>query len=387
MGAAESKTSLDPSSDFDSSDLYEVLGIPKEASDDEIKVRMASRSLTPSLTPVNGQRAYRQRALETHPDKNIDDIEGATKRFAKVLEAYETLTDPTCRTAYDYDRENEPASADAQQPRAADPMPGQWAAQDPQPASSGWFDWLFSGWSTPIPNWSAPADPLLRYIPEEYIARNQHLERPKGISALDIVEYVNLCGKKATWRENGRDQSLFTLLRNLFKYLAYDERRWGNVTGPIPDFGCGNSAWCPDDDQHAQHYAQDFYEYWLGFETRKTFDWVNPCRKVAKENRKIQKAVREEYNEIVRTVVDAWLRCDPRFLAHVYNSYFRTGQAPQNDFYAKFAKRCRARANNIVRANHGEQGTSSNQSQARTQTRNERKKQTQRNKARQKKSW
>jgi hypothetical protein len=44
----------------------------------------------------------------------------------------------------------------------------------------------------------------------------------------------------------------------------------------FPDFGCGRSAWCADDDPVAQHYAQDFYEYWLNFKTRKPFDWVNP---------------------------------------------------------------------------------------------------------------
>jgi len=58
--------------------------------------------------------------------------------------------------------------------------------------------------------------------------------------------------------------------------LAYDERKWGNDVDQIPDFGCGNSAWCPEDDRDAQHYAQDFYEYWLNFKTLKTFDWVNP---------------------------------------------------------------------------------------------------------------
>jgi hypothetical protein len=47
-------------------------------------------------------------------------------------------------------------------------------------------------------------DPLLRYIPERYIASNEY--HGKGISAQDIIKYIGLCGKKAMWEENGRDQ-------------------------------------------------------------------------------------------------------------------------------------------------------------------------------------
>jgi hypothetical protein len=74
-------------------------------------------------------------------------------------------------------------------------MPGQWGARDT--SGSGWFGWLFS-------SWGVPTDPLLRYVPERYVASNEYLG--KGISAQDIIEYIGLCGKKATWEENGTDQ-------------------------------------------------------------------------------------------------------------------------------------------------------------------------------------
>jgi len=203
MGAAES--SLKCPLDFDNLNLYEVLGVSKDASEDDIK------------------QAYRRRALETHPDKNIHDREGATKRFAKVLEAYETLRDRTSRTAYDYDRENGHLS----EPNTTDSMPGQWGTR-PQNRQSllgglldwlwSWFEWLFSIWRENL---------FLRYIPETYIARNKDLRRPEGISSKDILEYIARCGEKSTWEENGRDPSQFTLIRNLFLCLAYDERRWG----------------------------------------------------------------------------------------------------------------------------------------------------------------
>lgn len=67
----------------ESKDYYEILGVSKGASEEEIK------------------KSFRKMALKYHPDRNPDNKAEAEKNFKKVAEAYEVLSDQEKRSRYD----------------------------------------------------------------------------------------------------------------------------------------------------------------------------------------------------------------------------------------------------------------------------------------------
>jgi len=77
MASASSSSSEPP-------DYYEVLGVSRGSSEDEVK------------------KAYRKMALKWHPDKNTgENKEHAEKKFKEISEAYQVLSDPEKRGIYD----------------------------------------------------------------------------------------------------------------------------------------------------------------------------------------------------------------------------------------------------------------------------------------------
>lgn len=56
--------------------------------------------ITPDATPIEIKKAYRKKAMETHPDKHPDDPMAQSK-FQSVGEAYQVLSDPELRKRYD----------------------------------------------------------------------------------------------------------------------------------------------------------------------------------------------------------------------------------------------------------------------------------------------
>ena len=63
-------------------DYYEVLGLSRQASDEEIK------------------KSFKKLAMKYHPDRNPDNPK-AEDNFKEAKEAYEVLSDPNKRSAYD----------------------------------------------------------------------------------------------------------------------------------------------------------------------------------------------------------------------------------------------------------------------------------------------
>lgn len=71
-------------------DYYEILGVNKSATDDEIR------------------KAYRKLAKQHHPDANQSNKKEAEEKFKEISEAYENLSDPQKRKMYDQFGHNGP---------------------------------------------------------------------------------------------------------------------------------------------------------------------------------------------------------------------------------------------------------------------------------------
>ena len=95
-------------------DYYDVLGVSKSATDDELK------------------KAYRKLAKKYHPDANPDNKKEAELKFKEVNEAYEVLSNPQKRKMYD-------------QFGTADPNSGFGGAGGPFGGGNGYYSYTTSG--------------------------------------------------------------------------------------------------------------------------------------------------------------------------------------------------------------------------------------------------
>ncbi|KAF4345802.1 hypothetical protein FBEOM_271 [Fusarium beomiforme] len=227
---------------------YELLSVERSATDDEIK------------------RAYRRKALELHPDRNINDVETATRRFAEVQTAYEILSDPQERAWYDSHRDAI--------------LSGRDGDDDGQPTTF----------------------------------RNVRLT-----SAEEIMSLIRKFNAAVPFDDE--PTGFYGICRETFEHLAMEEEAAAdNEDLDVRDYPSFGSS---DDDYET--VVKPFYSAWTGFSTVKSFTWKDkyrlsdaPDRRVRrlmeKENKKIREDAIREFNDAVNFLVAFVRKRDLRYL-------------------------------------------------------------------------
>ena len=108
-------------------DFYNVLGVPRNASQDDIK------------------KAYRSLARRWHPDRNAGDEEAA-QRFKDITEAYKTLSNVEERRRYDrlgplYTQDGRPPRPDEVSEAVGAMFSGLFRPRRKRRAGAGWRWW------------------------------------------------------------------------------------------------------------------------------------------------------------------------------------------------------------------------------------------------------
>ncbi|KIH89050.1 hypothetical protein SPBR_06948 [Sporothrix brasiliensis 5110] len=238
---------------------YELLSVERTATDDEIK------------------KAYRRKALELHPDRNIDDTANATRRFAEVQTAYEVLSDPQERAWYDSHR-----------------------------------DAILRGDSG-----TDDADDAADAGPRFY----------NNVRLTPTEDLYTLMGRfNSSVPFNDSPSGFFGILEATFAQLGLEEEAafsWdGNGAGQPPQYAPFGSA---NDDYDA--VGKPFYRDWSNFATVKSFSWKDKYRLsdapdrtirrlMEKENKKARDIAAREFNDAVRSLVAFVRKRDPRYVAN-----------------------------------------------------------------------
>ncbi|BGP20624.1 hypothetical protein JCM10213_007160 [Rhodosporidiobolus nylandii] len=237
-------------------DHYQVLNVEPTATQDEIK------------------KAFRKIALREHPDKNPHDIEGATKRFARIQAAYECLSDEQERAFYDDHREEMAQGGGTTE------------------ADASYFDQVRRGMRKP--------------------AQQKRATPGRGMQAAHLMKFFSA----SAW--SGYDDSptgFYNTFATLFSLLAADETAWSSPH-LYPGFGTSSTTDAAD--------LRTFYSTWQNFATEKDFAWKDVYRvdedaprwqrrEVDKENQRARNQGKREYNEAVRNLVLFVRRRDPRY--------------------------------------------------------------------------
>ncbi|TIC94101.1 DnaJ domain-containing protein [Colletotrichum higginsianum] len=239
---------------------YELLGVQRDATDDEYILSSFRQALTHALFLTifhvyRIKKSYRRRALELHPDRNLNDVQNATRRFAEIQAAYEVLSDPQERSWYDSHREA-----------------------------------------------------ILRGADPDSDDRNPEYNDVKLTSTDDIFSLIRRFNSTVPFTDE--PSGFFGIVKATFDHLADEEVAAGEyMPGDAPDypsFGFSTDSY--------EAVAKPFYGAWASFSTRKPFAWKDkyrlsdaPDRRVRrlmeKENKKIRDEAIRDFNDAVRFLV------------------------------------------------------------------------------------
>ncbi|KAJ2355871.1 hypothetical protein IWW50_003073, partial [Coemansia erecta] len=252
---------------------YELLGVERSADGADLK------------------KAYRRQALVWHPDKNHGNVEEATRNFAEIKEAYETLNDPQERAWYDNHRE--------QILRGDDDVAADAYGQADMGANVSF----------------TPTDALMRFF--SVSSFRGFGDAPGGFFGVYRELFARLRDEEL--QQQGGTEFGDNILLNLDfgdAHTHYDEDA-AYAQGRTRTRGAGTGS-----------TLRDFYNFWTTFSTRKQFGWFDRYRLadaenrqvrrlMEKENRHLREKARREFVETVQSLA-AWVRKrDPRYKSYV----------------------------------------------------------------------